>query len=263
MTAVDRNARAPHYPVNHSHAKDVSQAALDEVDVVVYLGGFTGRKICDANTAENVAKENTGDLVELAKRLRPRQLLVFASTSAIGEGSVGGARPFTENDTPQVDLMDSYTASMYQREVAMRGLAKESSEIPTLCALRFGTVIGLSPSQRTEFVHIAMVRAAILDGVINVRHAETHRSYVWIKDLVRAVDALIRQRDKLGANAFNLFHLVSFSSTIGRAANEVAMQTGVRTVFHEHPKAQDMKGFTLSAKKFQSRFGFEFRGTRN
>jgi hypothetical protein len=57
-----------------------------------------------------------------------------------------------------------------------------------------------------------------------------------------------------------LFHLVSFSSTIGQAANEVAALTGAMVTLHDHPGA-DVPGFSLSAAKFTDRFKFSFTVT--
>ena len=51
---------------------------------------------------------------------------------------------------------------------------------PRMVALRFGTVVGVSPSQKTEYVHVGMVRSALMKGRITVWHSETWRAFLWI-----------------------------------------------------------------------------------
>jgi len=263
IQGFDRNPRATQFAdVVRAHGRDVPQATVDQADVVIYLGGFTGRVRCEAHSEEEVTQENVHDVVDFALRMKPSQLLLFASTSAIGEG-FGADGLFTEEDTPQVALFDAYTRSMHRREVAMRELAEDPAhrgKLPRLVAMRFGTIIGVSPSQRLEFVHVAMVRSALLEGRIHVRHPETSRSFLAIEDLSRAIDALISSPSRLQASALNLFHLVSFSGTVGQQANEIASITGVPVTFHDHA-GDDVRGFALSAKRFEELFEFKFAVT--
>jgi nucleoside-diphosphate-sugar epimerase/2-polyprenyl-3-methyl-5-hydroxy-6-metoxy-1,4-benzoquinol methylase len=263
IATYDRNARAAHFPwVTRGLAKDIPEHVLQQAEAVVYLGGFTGRVVCDANPWERVLQENVHDVVTFARRMKPAQTLFFASTSAIGEGY--GSTLFTEEDTPKTDAFDSYTRSMRMREVAMEELVADRSNagsLPRLVAMRFGTVIGISPSQRVEFVHLALARSALLDGRITVRHPETSRSFLALRDLAAAIDTMLQRASELSSSHLNLFHLVSFSGTVGQTANEVASVIGVPVTFVDHEGA-DVVGFSLSATKFVNMFHpFEFRVT--
>ena len=242
---------------------------LHAFDVVIFLGGLTGRVACDtAQSAAKVHKENVEEPVNLAKRMRPHQLLIFASTSAIAEGS--GDVPMRENGTVQTVLLDSYSASMYARERAMASLASGASSaaasLPQLVGLRFGTVIGVSRGQRTDLGPMALLRSAFTSGVLRVAHPETHRAFLWLEDLVEGFASLIQRARGVGTGAtrytrrFGIFNLLSFNSNVAALAAAVAARTGTRIDTLEHRPAKDSVGFTLDGAAFGQAFGFTPKG---
>ena len=136
----------------------------------------------------------------------PSQLLIFASTSAILEGS--GTTLATEAWAPHEHRLDRYAASMLRRERKMSELAAGGGGDggggddgggggdgggvpPRLVALRFGTVIGVSPGQRVDLGPMALMRSAFTSGELRVAHAETSRAFLDLDDLCRAMHALV------------------------------------------------------------------------
>ena len=75
---------------------------------------------------------------------KPTQLFLFASTSAVTEGS--GDHAATEVHEVLVSKLDAYARSMHEREQALSELSR-TSEAPQLIGMRFGTVIGNSAGQ--------------------------------------------------------------------------------------------------------------------
>lgn len=265
VRGFDRNPRATKFEqVVQCPIRVLDDRSLAKFDVVVYLGGLTGRKECEMRTRDEVEEENVQDILRLANRMTENQFLVFASTSAIAEGSGAQRHAFTETDAPDPDAMDVYTESLFRREVVMRELAAQHGyRGPWMVALRFGTVVGVSPSQKTEYVHVGMVRSALIEGRITVRHPETWRAFLWINDQARAFEKLISSRQSLwdSSDRFSLFHLSSFNSMIGQAANEVAMVVGVPQTVIDHHQSEDSPGFLLDSTSFQQQFAFNFEGS--
>jgi nucleoside-diphosphate-sugar epimerase len=268
VAAYDRNSRAVHFPaVTKGQANNIPDHVLHRADAVVYLGGFTSSAVCDRNPWEMVMQENVHDVVTFAKRMLASQTLFFASTSAIGEGY--GSSIFSEEDTPKTDVFDDYTRSMHMRELAMNDLVKKKqkggrSKLPKLVAMRFGTIIGISPSQRVEFDHLALARNALLEGRITVRHPETSKSYLALRDLGAALDTMLKQTSLLSSAQLNVFHLASFSSSVGKATTEIASVVGVPVSYIDHEGPKDRMGFTLSVEKFKRTFHpFQFRVTEH
>ena len=97
---------------------EISMRDLASFQVVIYLGGLTGRAVC-RDYPNEVDRENIDDIHRLAKRMLPSQLLMFASTSAITEGS--GFVPVDEDFPVQSSLLDSYASSLFRRGTPTTG----------------------------------------------------------------------------------------------------------------------------------------------
>ena len=83
------------------------------------LRRITGRVMC-RNRPNDVERENVDDIYKLAKRMLPSQILIFASTSAIAEGS--GSIPLDEDSPVQSHLLDLYSKSLLRREKTLTKL---------------------------------------------------------------------------------------------------------------------------------------------
>lgn len=159
-------------PVLLHSSNDISDEELHRYDVVVYLGGFTGLKKCQAHSAAEVFRENIWSPFDLACRMRSSQLLLFSSTAAVSEGS--GPRKHREDSGIAIRLLDKYSNSMYEREVILDQLSVSHfslscQEAPRMVGLRFGSVTGFSRSQRISLAFIAMLRSAYT-SVCDVLH---------------------------------------------------------------------------------------------
>ncbi len=171
---------------------EISTAQLHNFQVVIYLGGLTGRLMCEQRP-NDVEKENILDIYNLAKRMLSSQLLIFASTSAIAEGS--GSKLVDEDYLVQSNLFDSYTNSMLRREKTLRSLSLKSKNVPQMIGLRFGTVIGLSNSQRIDLAHMALICQAFLNNRLRVTHPESNRAFLDMEDLVQAIIIIINHAE--------------------------------------------------------------------
>jgi nucleoside-diphosphate-sugar epimerase/2-polyprenyl-3-methyl-5-hydroxy-6-metoxy-1,4-benzoquinol methylase len=235
-------------------AEDIPSAYLRSFRAVIYLGGLTGRAVCDA-FPEDVYVENVQDIIRLGLKMRKSQLLIFASTSAIAEGA--GSDPVAEEWSVKTDKLDNYSSSMFQREEQLRSLS-ESRTFPTVVGLRFGTVIGSSVSQRQEMAYMAFVRSAFTSGTLDVIHGETSRSWLSMEDLISSIRRIIEFQAQIPK--FQLYHLSSFHSTVYQAAAEVAALTGARISVKPHD-GKDAIGFSIDATKFSKTFDFDYRGS--
>ncbi|WIA43720.1 hypothetical protein OEZ86_010147 [Tetradesmus obliquus] len=191
----DRDPRGLASRVWQLAALDIPDSTLAQYDAFVYLGGYTGRVMCDGDPAKCIT-ENVDEVVAFAKRLQPRQLLVFASTSAIAEGS--GADLQKEDGPVREALLDSYSSSMSKREQALKQLGTNNPAAPQLIGTRFGTVVGLSPSQRTDLIHMALVCSAYGSGRLKISSPETHRALLAMDDLVVALHKILLQPQRAG-----------------------------------------------------------------
>ena len=246
-------------PITNLAARNIPISMLHNYTAVIYFGGLTGRVACDAAGKQKSHTENVDDPVALASRMLRHQLFVFASTSAVAEGS--GDHPIDEQDQVHTDLLDVYSASMLERERAMLALSL-SANVPQLIGLRFGTVVGNSPGQRTDLGPMAMIRSAYTTGVLHVRHPETNRAYLWLEDLTRAfIDILTVSSLSSEPPRFAVYHLLSFNSKIGTLASAIAGRTSARIDTSDHAPAPDSIGFSLNGSLFSRTFKTSMKGT--
>ena len=253
VVGYDRNPRLDRSspPLRAADSRDIED--LLEHDVIVFLGGLTGRAACLAVDTAAVYAENVEAPVSVARRMRAGQTLLFASTSAITEGS--GASYVDETWTPRKPELDRYSASMLARERAMATLGGSP---PRRVALRFGTVAGVSPGQRVDLMPTVMVDAAHVTGTIHVSNPETMRAFLWLEDLVRAIERIVRDPSHLGT--FEVFHLQSYAASVMGTANVVAWQTGAPTMIRAS-QSPSPPGFSMNASKFGARYNFTFEGS--
>jgi len=226
---------------------------IGEADVVIYLAGLSGRKQCLAQPERHKFQENVVDIMTVGGKMKPGALLIYASTASLYEGY--GAFPADETALLNTHLFDEYTYSMYLREQNIQTL----KHINTV-GLRFGTVIGLSPTQRTDLVHIAMLRSAVLKGVVDVFGANQNRAILWNLDLLEVFSKIIGSRSTIQGN--HIYNVASFHCSIAKIANEIGCQTGCRLRYKaDTPEIRANLGFAIDTKKIESAFGVVWRGT--
>jgi 2-polyprenyl-3-methyl-5-hydroxy-6-metoxy-1,4-benzoquinol methylase/dihydrodipicolinate reductase len=174
----------------------------------------------------------------VATRMSPDQVLMFASTMRAIE------------TTDELSL---------HRELVLQRLSQGPAPTPKMVALRFATMVGVSPSQRVDLLHTAMIRDAFVHGQIEATHSpESTHHVLWMEDLVQAMKTLISGAHLI-QEAFSVFQLASFTSTTAQIVNSVAAQTHTRT----HIRALSSHAVPLSPadQRFKQLFRFRFQGT--
>jgi len=219
------------------------------LDVVIYLGGLTGRLACENKDWNKVLDENINDLIVLGKNMNKKQLLIYASTAGILEGSYNN--PANENFKVNEQLLDQYTLSMYKREQCLKYLNTNT------IGLRFGTVIGISPCQRFDLVHIAMIKSAFINGKIKVQYPKCNRSILWLSDLKNSILQILNST----IYGHYIYNLSSFNTTIEDIAKSISKHTNI---LYEIDKTSEHNiGFSLNCSKFIKDFNFKFIGTQD
>lgn len=261
---LHRLPNSPGLKIVNMKSNQISDSAIQSYDVIIYMGGLTGRRACDSVSVDIVFQENVLDPYYLASKMSATQLFIFASSAAVAEGS--GANSHKEDDAISAEL-DTYAESMRRREYAMKHLA-QSGRGPVMVGLRFGTVVGTSRGQRTDLLHMALLRSAYTNGYVEITDPQMYRPILSLEDLGRAITRVIQDATKL-KNRVEIFNLQSTSSTVESVAHEVASQTGVYArivgrsteLMEEVSTRLDNTGFTLDPSKFEDMFDFRFKGT--
>lgn len=231
-----------HYNINARH---LQQNTIEGFDIIIYLAGLSGRLQCISASANDVIQNNITDVIDFAKKLNNKQLFIYASTAGILEGS--HEIPASETWIVQEDILDSYTKSMYQREKAIATLTNTNT-----IGLRFGTVIGTSPKQRFDLVHIAMMKAAYQHCQFEVANPYCHRAILFIWDLYNIIVKLIesyKDFTNLLQDNHHVFNLASYNTRIIDVANDIQDITSIK---YSITKDEGISGFSLDCSKIKN-----------
>ncbi|MDR3373835.1 MAG: NAD-dependent epimerase/dehydratase family protein, partial [Ancalomicrobiaceae bacterium] len=169
-------------------------AAAAEPDVIVHLAAQAGVRYSIEHPEAYVDANLVGsfNLLEAARRLKPRHLLL-ASTSSVYGGNA--AMPFAEADKADLPLT-LYAAT----KKAMEAMAHSHAHLfgmPTTC-FRFFTVYG--PWGRPDMALYKFVEAILADRPIDLYgEGRMRRDFTFIDDLVEAIVRLIDLAPVMGA----------------------------------------------------------------
>ena len=265
--------------ITKAHSRSLQREDLAMFRTIIFLGGCTGRKACDQLTPQDVERENVSNVTDLMKKLDSLQHLIAASTSAVAEGTIGA----TEDSPVHSNLLDSYSLSMFKREIRLKEFVShdQSETLPQISLLRFGTVVGNSPSQRTDLMIPSFFRSAYTIGHLQITGHNTMRSFLTLKDLSDAFISLISKTNDAASTSasttaryhYNVWNLASFDSTIFKVATTVLSLTGALIDSSPKPTSitisdtiplintTDCRGFLLKCDAFQTTFNFTFQGS--
>lgn len=252
LVSISADASVLGYDPRNTAAAAENPETITTADVVIYLAGYTGRKLCSERSETSRFQGNVVEIMKIAHQMRTGALLIYASTASLYEGY--GCTKATEGDLLYTHMYDEYTKSMYLREHNMRTI----SHINTI-GLRMGTIIGLSPNQRRDLVHIALLRSAVLKGVATIFGADQHRSILWNRDLLDVVMRMIEKRDEIKGN--RVYNVSSLNCTIAKIANEIGCQTGCNLVYKNDAQYQNVLGFSMDTTAIERDFGIVWKGT--
>jgi nucleoside-diphosphate-sugar epimerase len=176
--------------------------AFKDVDQVVHLAAIVGYPACGkAGDAASFAcnLDGTRNVFELAEKAGAKRF-VFASTYS-NYGVAPDGRPVTE-DSP-LHPQSVYAETKIAAEEYLLGRAGSSACVPVI--FRFATLFGPSPRTRFDLIINQFVLEAVRTGKLVVYQKEYNRSFVHIRDIVRAIGlALEAPAAKVRGQIFNV-----------------------------------------------------------
>lgn len=221
--------------------RNLDDHTLGFFDTIILLAGHSGVKMCQGDI-QHSWRNNVSNFVGLAEKLRPQQRLIYASS-----GSIHG-----QGDSTIFSPINNYDITKYVLDLeAQRFMAQGKNII----GLRFGTVNGLSPFVRDELMINSMVVKAKETGEVHVNNIYVRRPILGIKDLCRAISAIVQAPAQSG-----IYDLCSFNDRVIDIATDVAHTMGARLI--EHPNMAGVYDFEIDNTAFCKQFNFAFAETR-
>jgi nucleoside-diphosphate-sugar epimerase len=169
---------------------DQTAAEVVRHDAVVHLAGLVGFPLCDLDPlrAETV---NVGGTRNVVTALRPGQQFVYASTGSV----YGRVDDICDEEQPPQPL------TRYGRtKLDGERIAREHGGV----ALRFATVVGVSPCMRFDLMLNAFIYRAIHFGWLELYQPEDRRSFIDVADAAAAYLFALDHYGEMAGRAFNV-----------------------------------------------------------
>jgi nucleoside-diphosphate-sugar epimerase len=235
-------------------AEDLT-ADLDDVDVVYHLAALVGFPVCQS-VGEGVAyrfnRDATRLVFEAAERAGATRF-IFASTYS-NYGVADDSRPVTEESTLHPQSLYARTKIASEEFLLERGkLSRIAPIVP-----RFTTLFGVSPRTRFDLMVNQFVLDALLLRKLVLFQGNYRRSFVHVRDVVRAlqllatapIDAVRNQIFNVGAEDGNY----TKAEIIELIRREIS---GVELEERDLSFGSDMRDVAVSCRKIRDRLGFE------
>jgi len=228
--------------------KTLTKKYLSNYEAIVLLAGHSAVRQCEGDLGSSF-ENNVVNFVGLLNKI-DNQKLIYASSSSI-YGSVLGAGEVATEDLSRYVSTNYYDLSKYVIDQYAKLSGKQCY------GLRFGTVNGFSPRLRTDIMINAMVNSASINGHVKVFEGGIHRPILGIRDLGRAVEAII-DSGKENAGTYNLASLNSTSGEIGLEVSRIMECELIEDIPLTANKSKPYD-FQIDSSRFISAYNFEFK----
>jgi nucleoside-diphosphate-sugar epimerase len=244
----------PKFELVEGDATDIVKLveAMNGASAVVHLGGLVGDPACsvDESFTRHANVIATRMVKEVAISLGVHRF-IFASSC-----SVYGASDQEVSETSDLNPVSLYARTKIDSE---RELLLCPAENFLVTILRFATVFGHSGRARFDLVGNLFTAQAMIDGKITLTGDNQWRPFVHVRDLARAVVAVLKaDPQKMRGQVFNVGDK-RFNMTIGALAEEVkrlvSKERPVEII--NRPDVSDRRNYIVNFDKIRSVLGFQ------
>ena len=249
------------YSSNHSEVNfiqkdydELSREELDEFDVVILTAAHSSVKMC-TNAPFYSMKNNVFKHINLVNKLTTQKFIYMSSSSVYG-------------NTDNLTVDENYPISTPNNEYDLsKWIVDEYMKKTSLdyYGLRLGTVNGISPNLRTDIMINSMVNDAIVNNEIRLYITDIWRPILGITDLGRLIECIIKTDPNPG-----IYNVSSFNSTVKDIGEKVSKCLSIPCNIYDKQIIENKTNiklqstaynFSMSCKKFEERFNFQFRDT--
>lgn len=199
-----------------------------DFDAIIWLAGHSSVKMCENHQTDVIFNNVTSleSFMIMYNQLVKKPLLIYASSASVYGDTTdinGIGRNATEDSMCQ--SLSPYDLSMLHRD---RMMTKYMTDKSRIIGLRFGTVCGHSPVQRTELMVNNMAKTALTDKRIYISNPKTRRAILYNRDLSSVIIKLVslysrKQYDGMidDNKLSGIYNLSSVNNTVGDLGDHV------------------------------------------
>jgi len=220
--------------------------AAEEVsnhDAVVHLAGIVGFPLCDLDPVR-AAAVNVGGTRNVVTALRPDQPMVYASTGSV----YGRVDDVCDEEHPPQPLTRYGRTKLEGERIALASGG---------VALRFATVIGVSPCMRFDLLVNAFTYRAVQFGWLELYQPEDRRSFIDVADAAEAYVFALENYEVMRGEVFNIGN-PNLNLTKRQVAEAVAEQFPMHVEASTDRPDPDQRNYEVAFDKV-SQLGFATR----
>jgi len=222
----------------------LSRSYLQKYDVIILLAGHSSVPMCKDDRRSSFLN-NVVNFVDLLDKLDGQKFIYASSSSIYGNTHDIAAPENWERYDPK---------TFYDLQKQEIDYYAQLSDVESY-GLRFGTVNGCSPNLRIDIMLNKMYQCALENNEIFVFNKHIYRPILGIQDLCRAVETIIKGGDHRG-----IYNLASFNASVEEIANSINQVLGGNVKITDKGVAPTYN-FSISTRKFQETYGFEFQAS--
>jgi nucleoside-diphosphate-sugar epimerase len=227
--------------INKVDIRNLNKKDVKNFEIIYHLAGISGMPACATNphSAESINVDSVRNLVSFMSK---EQLLINASTTSM----YGYSETIcTENSV--ISPVSIYGKTKYISENIIQ--ERENS-----ISLRFATVFGISPKMRNDLMVNDFTYKAITDRSLILFAGDTKRTFIHIKDAIRAYIFAMNNSSIMRGNVYNVGDEIMNLSKKDIADN-IAKYIKFELVTSNLPDL-DKRNFEISFKKIK-KMGFK------
>lgn len=229
-----------HFVKGDIRDKAAIKKVLPDADTIIHLAAIVGYPLCKKDPI--LAKQVNEDASKfIADNINPNQLLIYSSTGS----NYGAVKGICTEETPLNPL------TVYGKtKTAAEKYFLEKKDINSII-FRFATAFGVSPRMRLDLLINDFVYQAIKNNYLIIYEKEFKRTFIHVKDIVRAFLFAIENKDKMVNQVFNVG-----SDNMNYSKEEVALllkeYKDYFLWFAKTGKDKDQRDYEVSYKKINS-----------
>jgi nucleoside-diphosphate-sugar epimerase len=240
--------------------RDIPEAAYEDVEAVVNLGGLSNDPTAEYNPKANVAMNTAATRTTAETAIRKGiKRYVFASTCSVYYSAAGMEHEDNLLDEEAgIDPKAAYSRSKYEAE---RTLLELSGKLPEFCPviLRKGTIFGFSKRMRYDLVVNTFVKDALQLGRISLHFGgEMWRPLVEVRDAARAYIACLQASDEaVKGQIFNLAYRNFRISELALRVREALRAQGIEVDIAPDYEYKGVRSYRVDCAKIRRVLGYE------
>jgi nucleoside-diphosphate-sugar epimerase len=224
-------------------------------DCVVHLAALVGFPACEKggrDYARRINVQGTQNVCQAANKAGVKRLIFASSYSNYGESQQGEL----VTETSPLQPKSIYAETKIEAERYL--LCQDFPDLTAPTCLRLATVFGLSPRTRFDLIVNQFVLDAITKGVAEIYQVDFKRSFVHVRDVARAIVAIMDAPVEMVRN--QVFNVGSESCNISKQKLVELIKLYIpdlKVIYRDISFASDMRSIHVSFEKIRRTLGFE------